>query len=93
MTYTVVWLPPALQALAAIWVAATDRNAVTRASNNIDRALGTDPQTVGRCLFDTVWEFSAPPLVVEYEIDDGNMIVSILFVWDAATGHPPVTGN
>jgi hypothetical protein len=37
MIYTVVWTKPALSLLADAWSAATDRQAVTDASNWIDR--------------------------------------------------------
>jgi hypothetical protein len=43
MTYTVVWLPIALDELAAIWLAANDRNAITAASRRIDMRLSADP--------------------------------------------------
>ncbi len=93
MTYTVVWLPVAQQVLAEIWLAATDRNAVTRASNHIDQLLRVSPHTLGILQFDTVREYSHQPIGIEFEVDDGNMIVSVLTAWDVATGRPAITGN
>jgi hypothetical protein len=46
--YTVGWRDKALQQLAQIWNGATDRVAVTRASDRIDRELATDPDHKGR---------------------------------------------
>jgi hypothetical protein len=42
MNYTVVWVPSAEQELAALWMAAADRDAVTRAAHEIDQQLRTD---------------------------------------------------
>ncbi len=39
MRFTVTSLPAAQNTLAAIWMTATDRNAVTRAANTIDAIL------------------------------------------------------
>lgn len=47
MNYSVMWRQAALQSLAAIWNAATDRNAITAASHAIDTALAVSPHTVG----------------------------------------------
>ncbi|MBN9118630.1 MAG: hypothetical protein J0I06_05660 [Planctomycetes bacterium] len=43
MNFTIVWSEAAIQDLARIWLNATDRNAITQASNEIDRVLGRDP--------------------------------------------------
>ena len=50
----VEWHPDALEDLAAIWLAATDRSAITVAAHAIDQTLSVDPDTVGRVVFDTV---------------------------------------
>jgi plasmid stabilization system protein ParE len=60
MTFTVNWTEAALQQLAAIWLAAADRNAVTVASEEIDRELRVDPDTLGRATFATVREYKRP---------------------------------
>ena len=46
--WTVVWKPSAEQHLAAIWLAAADRKAVTAAAHKIERMLATDPENVGQ---------------------------------------------
>ncbi len=47
MIYLVEWSDLALQLLAAIWLAAINRNAITAASQAIDLALETSPSTIG----------------------------------------------
>jgi plasmid stabilization system protein ParE len=50
MTFTVLWTPNAEQGLAAIWLSAEDRSAVTSAADMIDSLLRVDPQTESRLL-------------------------------------------
>jgi len=45
--YTVVWTPQARGHLANLWMAATNRQAVSDAANRIDRALRDDRETKG----------------------------------------------
>lgn len=47
MNYTVVWLYAAQDMLETVWLAAADRNAVTAASDRIDRQLAADPLDAG----------------------------------------------
>jgi hypothetical protein len=47
MTFRVLWTPTAEQNLAAVWIGADDRNAVTSAANTID-SLGHDQGRVTR---------------------------------------------
>ena len=93
MTYRVVWMPPAEDRLAAAWLASPDRNAVTRAANEIDNTLELFPNSAGSAVFDNVREYSCPPLDVEYEVDDADRCVYILNVWNTVDGRPPLTGG
>jgi hypothetical protein len=93
LTYTVNWMPLAVQLLAVAWLAAPDRNAVTRATHEIDSVLEVFPHAAGELLFDTVREYTYAPLTVEYEVDDVNRRVSVLKVWNTADGRPEATGN
>ena len=93
MNFAVVWMPDAQNELATIWLAATDRNAVTRASHTIDLLLGTAPHTVGTVLFDTLREYMEPPLGVEFEVIDADRRVFVLTCWDTSSGRPTPTGN
>ena len=47
MNFSIVWSDAAIQDLARIWMAVTDRNAVTQASNQIAQMLSRDAQRVG----------------------------------------------
>lgn len=82
MNYTVVWTEPAQQELARLWAGASDRNAVSAASNRIDRLLGNRPSSVGQVRFDTVRTLAVAPLGVDYEVIDDDRIVYVLAVWD-----------
>lgn len=93
MTYRVIWVPVALQLLADVWLASTSRNAVTRATHEIDQTLELFPNSTGELLFDTVREYEEPPLTVEFEADDANRCVYVLKVWETAAGRPPLTGG
>lgn len=86
MNYTVTWTPKAEQDLAAIWMAAKNRDAVTIASHTIDQLLAQTPATVGSPRFDTVRSLVVPPLGVDYEIVDADRLVYVLSVWDVTTG-------
>jgi len=47
MKYTVIWSPEAERQLTTIWLDVENRVAVTKASNEIDLLLKTDPETRG----------------------------------------------
>jgi hypothetical protein len=75
--YVVKWVRHARTLLATAWLAAGDRNAVTRAQNAIDKALAAKPKSVGRELSDGLWRIERPPLVAFFEIDDTNNTVTV----------------
>lgn len=85
MRYTVIWTDPAEQDLAAVWMAALDRNAVTSAANIVDQLLAEDPETRGEVRFDTVRSFVLVPLGVDFEVVEQDRIVYVLSVWHATT--------
>jgi plasmid stabilization system protein ParE len=89
MTYTVAWTPTAQDDLAAVWLAAADRNAVTDASDEVDRLLKNDPEMQGMPSFDTVRTLVVPPLGVEFEVVEDDRIVYVLTAWDATAGPSP----
>ncbi len=93
MNYTVTWHPVALQELARVWMASSNRNAVAAAANAIDQVLAVAPNTTGVLVFDTVREHTIPPLGFEFEVIDAAGQVIVLNVWDAAIGRPNPTGN
>ena len=84
MRFTVIWTAPAEQNLAAVWMAALDRNAVTSAANIVDQLLAEDPETRGEARFDTVRSFVLVPLGLDFEVVELDRIVYVLSVWHAA---------
>jgi hypothetical protein len=81
MTYQVVWLPSALDELAAIWLASPDRASVTAASHRIDERLATDPLLEGESR-DSETERLAfePPLQVLARVSLADRVVRIAAV-------------
>jgi hypothetical protein len=74
--YTVVWQDKAIQQLARIWNEATDRTAVTRASDRIDRELTADPDQKGSDYFgDRV--LPAAPLWALYRVHTDDRRVEV----------------
>ena len=82
MNYTVTWLPAALGMLARIWTDAADRNAVTAASNRLDRRLATDPLNEGESREGDNHIAFESPLRVLYRVDPGAREVH---VWSVGT--------
>jgi hypothetical protein len=93
VNYSVAWSDIALDALAAIWLAAANRNAVTQTAHQIELELAANPNMTGTVVFDTVREYTRSPLGVEFEVIDADRRVFVLTVWDAALGRPTTTGN
>ena len=89
MKYTVVWTPSAEEDLAAIWIGAPDRRAVTTASNAIDALLRTRPQTCGEPRFDTLRILVLPPLGVDFDVVEADRIVYVLTVWHTGPTTKP----
>jgi hypothetical protein len=79
MRYTVVWDGVALAQLANLWMAATDRQAVTDSTDRIDSELAEDAHTKGVPI-DPFWAFYDDPLAVLYEIEPGDCMARILQV-------------
>jgi hypothetical protein len=77
--YTVVWTPTALGDLADAWARATDRNAVNRASDEIDRILRTDPDRQGSAFYgDRI--LGVPPLQAVFSVHPDDMLVRVEFL-------------
>lgn len=81
MSYTVVWRPRAEADLAAIWLAARDRQRLSEVTARIEDLLHRSPRTAGesrergrRVLLDN-------PLGISFEIDSLNRLVRVLSVW------------
>ena len=64
MNFTVEWVPEAENQLTAIWLAARDRNAVTRAAHRIDQLFRSNPLQYGESREGTDRIMFEPPLGV-----------------------------
>ena len=79
--FDVEWPPPILSDLADIWTKATNRQAVTDASDAIDDLLSRDPINNGVHISEGLYRLVAPPLVVCYEVDAARRRVKVSRVW------------
>lgn len=80
MPYTVVWSPSAVAELADIWNNSADQQAVTRATDRIDRRLRLSPETAGRPYGDGRY-LVFPPLAVTFTIHPDDRRVEVNHVW------------
>ncbi|HVK11391.1 MAG TPA: hypothetical protein VM597_21660 [Gemmataceae bacterium] len=78
MKYQVVWDRLAEEELAAIWLAASDRNAVTRASEWLERRLAVNPLDLGESRRSSVERIGFyPPLGIEFEVIEDDLRVVV----------------
>lgn len=77
LPWTVDWTPDAKEQLAAHWLIAADRKAVTVAADHIDQTLTHDPQESGVALPEDLWKLVVPPLIAYYEIDHAKRTVEV----------------
>jgi hypothetical protein len=73
--------------LADLWLAASDRAAVTAAANAIDGRLRNDPDTAGQPRGGVTRILVEPPLAVYFDVDEPNRMVTVWAVW-RHTGTP-----
>jgi hypothetical protein len=85
MSYTVDWLPDAEQSLAAAWLAARDRAAVTRAANVIDERLRHDPGNEGESRPDGRRIMFVAPLGVIFRVLPNERRVIVSHLWQFTT--------
>jgi hypothetical protein len=84
MKYQILWDSTAEDELTAIWLAAADRTAVTRASAWLDLRLAIHPLELGESRASSVQRVAFhPPLGIEFEVieDDKRVIVQGEFAW------------
>jgi hypothetical protein len=77
MKYTVIWLPTAQQLLAQLWNTASDRAAVSAASNAIDAALQRDPLGIGESRGSVTRTLAQAPLRVYYDVSPDDCQVTV----------------
>ena len=82
MNFSVIWDPDAEQELAAVWVRAADRAAVTRAAYELERRLRTNPDAEGesrprgrRVTFER-------PAGMLFRVYAADHIVRVINVWE-----------
>ena len=68
MNYSVDWAPDALAALAATWMQAPDRQAVTVAQARIDQRLAADPLGNSTPVSEGLYAIDEPPLRALFEV-------------------------
>jgi hypothetical protein len=78
--YTVAWARSARDQLAAIWIEAPDRSAVTAAANEVDAVLTNDASTKGVELHEGLRVLFVSPLRVIFAVDDEDLLVEVLRV-------------
>ena len=85
MNFDVWWIPAAEDQLAEIWMAATDRNAVTQAADRIDTVLAANPLGAGESRADRYRVLIDLPLIVYYEVSEPDRRVRVLRVISSET--------
>jgi plasmid stabilization system protein ParE len=80
MRYTVEWLPSAVDELATIWNDAADRQAVSRAADQIEVLLRTSSQVRGGNGEGT-HAYTIFPLAVIFEVSPDDRKVTVLEVF------------
>ena len=82
MSYTVVWVPPAEEELASVWLAAADRAAVTAAVHRLEQRLVRDPLHTGQVRWSSVQRVvTDPPLGIDFEVIEDDKRVLVQAVW------------
>jgi hypothetical protein len=80
MNFEVDWNDDALSALAASWVGALDREAVTAAQEAIDRLLAADPYGNGWHVSEGLYAIDVPPLRAQFEVAEREKLVTVVSV-------------
>lgn len=81
MKYSVACTPAADGELAAIWIAAQDREAVTIAAREIDRVLADAPLTHGESRGEDLRIIFVTPLGARYLVRSEDLRVVIVQFW------------
>jgi hypothetical protein len=81
MKWRILWAPDAEQELTHIWLAAEDRNLVSRVAREIDRQIEVAPLSAGESRPDGYRIVIVAPLGVIYVAYDIVRTASVLHVW------------
>ena len=77
MKWTVSYQPYAADELAAVWLDAADRQAVTDAANLIERELGNDPLNAGESRGGNSRVLCEAPLAVFFDVSEQDRAVTV----------------
>lgn len=78
--YRIVWTPTAESELAALWLAAPDRKAVTSAAHDIEQHLRIRPLLVGESRESSVNRVVVhPPLILLFDVIEDDKLVYIRY--------------
>ncbi len=89
MKFTILWTQVTLNQLAAIWMRADDRNAVTDAVTNIDERLKEDTENEGEARDDSERILFESPLGVQFVVEPDDARVTVTAVWSISKRRPP----
>ena len=81
MSYEVVWNEDAEEELAAIWNVAVDREAVTTATDEIDRRLKRSAASLGESREENFRVFVLEPIGVKFQVFDAPPRALVVRVW------------
>jgi hypothetical protein len=93
VTYEIIWTEEAESRLAEVWMAASDRNAVTNSAYELEVALEMLPLSAGEPVYDSVRQFGDAILSMEFEVVEQDRCVYVMSVWSTKAGKPDLTGN
>ena len=81
MKYTVLWIPQAERQLAALWIDAKHRDAVTQAAHQIDELLRFDAPAAGESRAAGQRIVIVPPLGILFVVNRQDRLVHVVDVW------------
>jgi hypothetical protein len=80
MAFHVNWKPSARDRITEIWIDATDRGQITRATDLIDETLSAHPETFGESRGGNLRIAFVFPLAVLFEVFPGDLRVDVLAI-------------
>ena len=78
--YTVTWMPDVQRELTQLWLDAENRNAVTAASNEIDRLLAVDADSVGNDESEGLRRLVVHPLSALFSVEKDDLKVAVVSI-------------
>jgi len=81
MKWTVIWIPDVEKELAALWINAPNRVAVTQAADAVDAQLRRDPFANSESRAGQARVMIEFPLAVAYDVSDDDRLIIVWAVW------------